>query len=210
MDLYGQRNRTVIIWLDTTGANRIPPWGDERWTVGRKRAEGTLAALCPDYVLEWPDVAAFKPVIDGWMAAIKNPFDPRSVARTIRDDNAIVLADGTPAPAWVVEDVKKREWLIPVVKRDGRICLPRTWGAGGVRIGTPLQNRLIEICDLFTGSDDEAPEDIVAGWVGELLAAANHIPKEAPLALGLIDDALVMNAMAAVIGHTELVQSAAG
>jgi hypothetical protein len=196
----------MITYLDTTGTYRRPAWGDDSWSVGRLRdGAGTLAAPVDDYLLNWPG-GFWVDVIPGWKAQVVGD-DPRGLARKIHDDGTITLADGTTAPAWVALDSQRRQWLVPVILhgRTGAPVLPQRWGPGGKRIPTPLQAKLIEFANVARAEverqdGESVPDDVLAEWAALFLSASNHLPQEAVLPLGLLDDFLVSRIISSVMG----------
>jgi hypothetical protein len=135
---------------------------------------------------------------NGWRVAVAGPVDPRQFRRSIRWCRTVQ-----------VEDTHGRQWTAPVILNEhGDRCILVSYGKDFLPALNPAQARAVEIAKAARDALVAAQEveeggldmSVAARWVAELLSLTHHIDMEVVAVLGLIDEALILEALAATVG----------
>jgi hypothetical protein len=135
---------------------------------------------------------------NGWRVAVAGPVDPRQFRRSIRWCRTVQ-----------VDDTHGRQWTAPVILNEhGDRCILVSYGKDFLPALNPAQARAVEIAKAARDALVAAQEveeggldmSVAARWVAELLSLTHHIGMEVVAVLGLIDEALILEALAATVG----------
>jgi hypothetical protein len=186
----------VIIYHDTSKDRTDPPaWiadarnlqcrhgqGERWWGVG---AEAWLVGDRPG---PWHDLS------DGWRCCLVGEVDPKELIRQQRwCDTEMAI------------DLTGRRWQAPIILGpDGEPIFRVTYGGKDfARQPTPLQAMAEEIArsarQALKSGGIEGPHS--RQWAARALAITHHLDVEVIGVLGLLDDALVLTALAALTGY---------
>jgi hypothetical protein len=184
----------MLAWKSQSGGVPVVPACLEAWEprgdaqlVHRDLGHGAHAVGVGD-PLVWNPPRQWAELEDGWKVALVpgSPFDPRLLARVQG------WADVVP-----VEDMHRRTWLAPLIRRKGggrafRVAYGRNW----LPALTPEQTRAEEICAAaLEAADQDTPMSVACQWAAELLSMSHHITPEVLAALALVDETLTLNVL---------------
>jgi hypothetical protein len=182
-------------WLmDAANVQTMFAGGRHVWWMGKSTAQ-------PPQGLQWVDTD------DGWQAAIHRQDDGGKhgdLALLLRPEKWVVVAE--------IEDADKKLWDIPaLLDPDGHATLSQKV----IIVAGKLERRPIhERHELAIDAARQARANIdalheidleeVAGWACAIICAAYYIDTATILALGLLDDRLIFNALHMAAGKVEI------
>lgn len=192
----------MLVYKDTKAPERrnAPPWLEGAADLGERNERGQERFRWwgignPHLVGERND---WRQLDDGWQVGVAGPIDPQQFRRTLRWCRTIN-----------VQCTNGRTWTAPVIlnERGSRVILV-SYGKDLLPALTAAQSRAFEIATAarehleaaFQTEDGGLDMDIAVRWAVELLTLTHHISMEAIAVLELMDEALILSALAAATG----------
>jgi hypothetical protein len=184
----------MLAWKTVSGGVPVVPACLEGWEprggaqlVHRDLGNGQHVVGVGDPIV-WNAPRHWDELSDGWSAALVPgvPFEPRLLARI--QGWADVAA---------VEDMHRRTWLAPLIRRKGggrafRVSYGRNW----LPSLTAEQIRAEEICAAaLEAAEQDTPMAVACQWAAELLSMSHHVTPDVLAALALIDETLAINVL---------------
>jgi len=193
----------MIIYRDRKADERqVPPWLDGASDViireDIKDIRIKYYGIGPAHLIgelnKWTDLGG------GYDAAIAEPLSPYLNAKKI-----------TWAQMVEAEDKERRGWYVPRVIRDGVDLIIPTYDENYLPKFTEEQSALLEIAKAARSAIETGGVDIsiAARWAVRFICAANYIPEQALLKLGLVDSVLVVNVLEEITGQSVKQESGA-
>lgn len=191
----------MLVYKDTQAAKRRtpPPWLESAVDLqeandrtGKARWWGIGNAHLVGERDDWISLD------DGWQVAVAGPINPQQLRRSLRWCRTVN-----------VEDTHGRVWTAPVILNEhGDRCILVSYGKDFLPVLNPAQARAVEISKAARDALVVAQEvegggldmSVAARWVAELLSLTHHIGMEPIAALGLIDEALILEILSAAVG----------
>jgi hypothetical protein len=190
-----------------------PDWAPERVTY-RQLTDGGII-VCTEEEWNYPPELGEWAHAGGWEILLRYRELP-PLRPTVIDDNGLLrvkLQDKTQCICVECVNYIDQPVIVPVIYgEDGRCLLERRWSrdenGNPIKVATKLQNALIAAADACSEMineisivDDEAQMEVESEVLNTLLAACYHIPDDAPLPLGMIDDRIGTAAVFAAVGQ---------
>ncbi|MBA3622961.1 MAG: hypothetical protein H0W48_00525 [Methylibium sp.] len=178
-------------WLD----GYEPPHGASLGVCHRDTLRGHLVGIGDPMIFDCPPAETFCDLDQGWSVAAVGRVEPWQIRRDQRWARTVT-----------VEGIAGQTWQAPVIldAEGGRSFLVAYGGRDFLPMLTLEQRRCQEVADaaraslLTEGGIEMGPA--ACRWAAVLLAATHHITADAIAALGLLDDRLVVEVLAAATG----------
>jgi len=192
----------MIVYLHPSQSPRTPPWlegfqppDSVPVELCRRETEyGHLIGVGDPLIFDSPPLRDYCEIADGWRVARVGDLDPLHLLRAQRWARTVR-----------VESIDGLRWQAPVIlDADGEEAYLVSYGGPDfLPLRTPVQQRCHDVAVAARAAIEAKRELDMAPacrWAAVLLSATHHVSPEVLAVLGLLDDRLITETLAAATG----------